>query len=294
MLRSMTGQGQAQQDGPLGTFSVELRTVNNRGLKVSPRLGDALGRFEPRIEATVRGHVHRGSVQLNANWKRVHAEGSYRIDTHVVAGYFRQLEKLRAKLGAAAPIDLTRLATLPGVIVDAASEAVDDEVVWSFLESALVAALEDLNAMRATEGEAMERQLQLDLERISEEAAAVAGRAPQVVEGYRDRMRTKVAKVLAQEGLEVAPGDLLREVQLFADRSDISEELTRLESHVELFRETISGTAASGRKLDFVIQEMFRETNTIGSKASDAEIARHVVEMKCALERMRELVQNVE
>lgn len=294
MLRSMTGQGQAQHDGPLGLFSVEIRTVNHRGLKLSPRLGDALGRFESRIEQTVRGYVRRGTVQLNATWRRNDATGSCRIDSAVLIAYFRQLEQIRSELGTAPPIDLTRLATFPGVILDGASETVDDEQVWPFLEETVVAALENLNQMRRAEGDAMERQMRADLGVIGEAAVAVSERAPHVVEGYRDRLRTKVAKVMAQEGLQVEPSDLLREVQLFADRSDISEELTRLESHVELFQQTMASDEASGRKLDFVIQEMFRETNTIGSKASDGEIARHVVEMKCGLERMRELVQNVE
>lgn len=294
MLRSMTGQGQAQQDGPLGLFSVEIRTVNHRGLKLAPRLGDALGRFESRIEQTVRGYVRRGTVQLNATWRRSDAAGRSRIDAQALIAFYRQLEQIRAELPTAPPIDLTRLATLPGIIVEGASDVVDDEQVWTWLEKAVVAALENLNEMRRTEGDAMERQLQCDLKLLGEAAVAISERAPHVVEGYRDRLRTKVAKVLAQEGLQVEPADLLREVQLFADRSDISEELTRLESHMELFQQTIAGEEASGRKLDFVIQEMFRETNTIGSKASDGEIARHVVEMKCGLERMRELIQNIE
>lgn len=294
MLRSMTGQGQAQQDGPLGLFSVEIRTVNHRGLKLSPRLGDSLGRFESRIEQTVRGHVRRGTVQLNATWRRSDTAGSYRIDSAAVIAYFRQLDQIRSELATAPPIDLTRLVTLPGVVIDGAGDAVDEEQVWPLLEAAVVAALDNLNQMRRVEGDAMERQMRSDLRVITRAASAVAERAPHVVDGYRDRLRAKVAKVLAQEGLQVEPGDLLREVQLFADRSDISEELTRLESHVELFQETLASDEASGRKLDFVIQEMFRETNTIGSKASDGEIARHVVEMKCGLERIRELVQNVE
>ena len=118
--------------------------------------------------------------------------------------------------------------------------------------------------------------------------------APRVVETYRQRLESKIGRVLEQHGLEFSPGDLLRDIQLFADRSDISEEIVRLASHLNLFDLTLQGSEASGRKLDFIVQEMFRETNTIGSKAADAEISALVVDIKCAIERIRELVQNIQ
>jgi uncharacterized protein (TIGR00255 family) len=290
----MTGQGQAQQDGVLGTFSVEIRTVNNRGFKLVARLGDLLGRFESQIDATVRETVRRGSVQLNASWKPRGSAGRCRIDTRVVGAYYRQLEVLREEFGTDAPIDLARLASLPGGLEEVASFTEDESQVADALLVTVRAALDNLNAMRSIEGVAMQRQLEAELEQLIDLAARVDARAPEVVDSYRERLKTKIESFFRREGIVAEPSDLLREVQIFADRSDISEEITRLRSHFELCTSTIRADQSSGRKLDFVIQEMFRETNTIGSKAGDAEIARHVVDMKCGLERMRELVQNIE
>lgn len=294
MLRSMTGQGQAQNDSPLGSFSIEIRTVNNRGFKLVARLGDVLGRHESQIESVVRGSIRRGTVQLAAYWKPPGTDGALRINTRVVGSYFRQLEVLREELGTDAPIDLARLASLPGAMDEGARLGADEDAVWEELESTLLAALESLDGMRTAEGLAMERQLRLDLQQLTVSLAQIQQRAPLVQDSYRERLRAKVESYLQREGIEIQPPDLLREVQIFADRGDISEEITRLRSHFDLCQQTISSDQANGRKLDFVIQEMFRETNTIGSKAGDAEIARQVVDMKCGLERMRELVQNIE
>jgi uncharacterized protein (TIGR00255 family) len=294
MLRSMTGQGQSHHDGPYGSFSVEIRAVNNRGFKLVARLGDLLGRFETQVEGVVRGAVARGTVQVNVFWKSRELGSGCRINTDVVAAFFRQLDVLREELGTDSLIDLSRLASLPGAIEDSVREIKDEEFVWFELEQALKASLANFNAMRLTEGQAMESQLRLDLQQLIGLLEKIRERAPLVVESYRDRLRGKVEAYLNREGVQVEVPELLREVQVFADRGDISEEVTRLHSHFNLFDETMAGDQASGRKLDFVIQEMFRETNTIGSKAGDAEIARHVVDMKCGLERMRELVQNIE
>ena len=294
MLRSMTGQGQAHHDGPHGSFSVEIRAVNNRGFKLVARLGDLLGRFESQIEGVVRGAVARGTVQVNVFWKSRELGSGSRINTEVVAAFFRQLDLLREELGTDSPIDLARLASLPGAIEDSGRVIEDEEFVWGELEKALKASLANFNAMRLTEGQAMESQLRTDSKELIRLLEKIRERAPLVVENYRDRLRGKVEAYLKREGVQVETPELLREVQVFADRGDISEEVTRLQSHFNLFDETMAGDQASGRKLDFVIQEMFRETNTIGSKAGDAEIARHVVDMKCGLERMRELVQNIE
>jgi uncharacterized protein (TIGR00255 family) len=294
MLRSMTGQGHSHHECVLGTFTAELRAVNNRGFKLVQRLGDSLGAFEPRIEAMLRGAVRRGSIQFNAGWRRIDLAGRYCIDVSVVEAYYLQLRGLKDKLGSEATIDLARLTQLPGSVVESAGLVAEDEVVWSELAIAIQSALENFERMRSSEGEAMHRQLLADLELVESAVEEIRRLAPGVVDQYRDRLRAKVDMLLRREGIQVETPELLREVQIFADRSDISEELTRLDSHYDLFKEAMAADESNGRKLDFVIQEMFRETNTIGSKALDAEIARHVVDMKCALERMRELVQNIE
>ncbi len=175
-----------------------------------------------------------------------------------------------------------------------AEASLDPETLWESFAPVLQSALQNLDQMRQIEGEAMGNKLCEDLQVIQQQLQSIQGLAPKVVEQYRDRLAARVASAMSQVDCLVQPSDLMRELQLFADRSDISEEITRLTSHIAMFRGVVDQEAAAGRKLDFIIQEMFREANTIGSKANDAEIARHVVEIKCAIERMRELVQNLE
>lgn len=290
----MTGQGQARRTGDLGLINVEIRTVNNRGLKLSTRLNEPLARLESRVEAFLRSHLHRGSVQCQARLQGPNQASRYRIDQDVLGSYYRQLDQLHSELYAAAPIDLTRLALLPGVITENEDVPADDEAAWQLLQQVLGEAIDNLNEMRDHEGAAMSDSLKEDLATVQTHLEAIIPRVPIVIDAYRDRLQTKVESYLAEKGLEIAKVDILREVQLFADRSDISEEATRLQAHFEAFSQHLAAGGANGRKLDFVIQEMFRETNTIGSKASDSEISAHVVEIKCALERMRELAQNIE
>ena len=294
MLRSMTGQGQAQQSADLGTITVEIRTVNNRGLKLSSRLSDRLGKFESKVDAVVREFLSRGTINLNARWQRTDLASAYSLNSATLASYYRQLSQLHSELGASAPIDLSQLVALPGVVEDAGSDDIDEDALWNHFDAVLREALTNLNDMRTTEGASMGEKLLADHAEIKDNAASIQKLAPQVVEGYREKLESKVTNLLSSKGLDIAQVDVIKEVQLFADRSDISEELTRLDSHLVMFTDTMESENLSGRRLDFVIQEMFRETNTIGSKASNAEIAQHVVDMKCAIERMRELVQNIE
>lgn len=295
MPRSMTGQGEARHESSFGLLRVELRTVNNRGLKVAPRLGESLSRFEPRVESLLRSLIHRGTVQVNLRWQRDTAARRYRINAAVLQSYHRQLRLLQQTLEDAAAVDLTALTALPGVIEEAEQDVTaDDAELWQAIEEAVRRAVDDLDQMRCREGAAMADALRKDTAEIARRLEAIGRLAPRVVDHYRDRLRGRIESYLAANGLEVGPVDLLRELQLYADRSDISEEVTRLESHLKVFDQHLRDDVAAGRRLEFVVQEMFRETNTIGSKASDAEISAHVVEIKCALERMRELVQNIE
>lgn len=294
MLRSMTGQGQSHRHGPIGAISIELRTVNNRGFKLVSRIPDALSSLESRIETIIREEVRRGTVQLNCVWQRADGTSRYKIDTNVFRSYCKQLADLRAEAVGEWQLDLVRVASLPGCVIEPMANEDLDEEICQEVEASVRAALACLNQMRDAEGLAMQRQLLIDLQLIEDCLGRVQERTPAVVDSYRERLRAKMESMLTREGLPVEIPDLLREIAVFSDRSDISEEITRLLSHGQLFRKTVDAMEASGRKLDFVIQEMFRETNTIGAKAGDAEIAQLVVEMKCAIERMRELVQNVE
>ncbi len=293
-VRSMTGQGTGRVESELGSLTVELRSVNQRGLRVSPRMGDLLAPLEIRFEQLIRSQLKRGALQASVRFSPSAAVLPTMINAEVVAAYVAQLQQIRAQTGLQDPISLTGLLQLPGALCGTEATTIDPETVWPLLQAATELALQNLDEMRAAEGAAMAHQLRLDAAAITASLQQISTLAPQVVIQYRDRLESRITRYLEQRGLEVAELDLLREVQVYADRCDISEEITRLSSHLQLFADTLGGSEASGRKLDFIIQEMFRETNTIGSKASDAQIAALVVEIKCALERMRELVQNLE
>lgn len=292
---SMTGQGAGRADSQLGMISVELRSVNHRGLRISTRMGDWLSPLEGRFEQLLRGQLGRGSVQASARFSPHGNATAELINTPVLLSYARQLQRIAQELGGEHRLELAALLQLPGAIASGDDGSrFDREAVWDLLRQATLQAVEKLAQMRRDEGAAMAAALATDAQQIAAQVDQISQRAAGVVQQYRQRLETRLRGLLQEQGLEASPADLLREVQLFADRCDISEEITRLQSHLRLFDEALRGSEAGGRKLEFIIQEMHRETNTIGSKASDAAIAAAVVEIKCAIERMRELVQNIE
>ncbi len=290
----MTGHGEAhcQQDGIAVT--AEVRTINNRYLKLVVRGGEGYTALEPQIESLVRAHVRRGTVQVGLRIQREPSPDDYKLNQVVLGSYRRQLEALYDKLHVADSIHLELLLSLPGVIDERATQNVDLQADWPAVERALNEALEHLAKMRIEEGRAMEADLKTNCDTVTSELNDIEKLAPAVVDNYRQRLRERLNKWLAEFDLQVDEADLLREVSLFSERSDISEEIVRLRSHLEQFGAIMSGEESNGRKLEFLTQEMFRETNTIGSKANDAEIARRVIEIKTAIERMREMIQNVE
>lgn len=292
MLLSMTGFGEAHhQDGPL-SVAVEVRSINNRHLKVSTRIGEGYAALEPEVEAYVRQKVRRGTLQISIRVVRAHRPEDYQINAAVLASYV-------AQLGQAIPeamIDgatLGALVTLPGVVEDNSTAAIDVEAEWPIVRHALDAAFLRLGTMREQEGRAMEADLRANCEAIASALDLVERRAPLVGDSYRDRLTERVRKLLSEQGVTVDPADMIREVSIFADRADISEETVRLRSHLDQFAAALKEDSP-GRKLEFVVQEMFREANTIGSKANDVEISRQVIEIKTAIERIREMIQNVE
>ena len=293
MLLSMTGHGEAhrRQDGT--SVTVEVRTINNRYLKLSFRASEGYQSLEPQVEGLVRQHVRRGTIQVTLNVDREPSPDDYRLNEVVLKGYLAQLERItgsRLSDGSS----LASLLTLPGVVREPMASTDVIESRWPLIESVLQEALAHLGRMRIEEGRTMAADLAANARAIAAELAAVERRAPQVVDAYRGRLGERLNKLLGELGVQVQPADIVREVGIFAERSDVAEEIVRLKSHLEQFDTVMATDESSGRKLEFLTQEMFRETNTIGSKANDAEIARHVIEMKSAIERMREMIQNVE
>lgn len=296
MLLSMTGQGQGRRQFGSAEITSEVRAVNNRHLKIQTRTSDGLGTLEPKIEALVRSQLRRGSLQLGVQVTGNQLGSEYCLEETVIENYWQQCQSLSAKLGLeASRLAIADLLVLPGVVRDPRSSLVE---IPPELEAAVLGTVADalacLNRMRRAEGESMAGELSMQLGKLNELTAAIEARAPQVIEEYREKLHTRLTKALSDVGATLQESDLIREVLLMADKADIREEIVRLRSHFEQFATLLEVDQSQGRKLDFLIQEMFREANTIGSKAGDAMIAQRVVDMKTVIEQMRELVQNVE
>jgi uncharacterized protein (TIGR00255 family) len=290
----MTGFGEAhcQQDGLAVT--VEIRTINNRFFKLAVRTSEGYASLEPLVEAVVRGAVHRGTIQVNVRVDRQRSPQDYKINVDVLDRYRRQLESLRQQWEVDRSVSLEALLPLPGVVDDASGAAVDATADWPVIERTVQVALENLGRMRREEGRAMAVDLAANCRLAVACLDQIDRRMPLVVEDYRNRLLERLKKTLAELQVVLDPADLIKEVSLFAERSDTSEEIVRLRSHLEQFQATMELPESSGRKLDFLTQEMFREANTIGSKANDVEIARQVIEIKTVVERIREMIQNIE
>jgi len=290
----MTGHGAAHSDASDRTVTIEVRTVNNRYFKLALRASEGYATLEPRVDEIVRRAVRRGTVQVDLRVDRQSTADDFRINAVVLAGYFSQLQAAGDRLECMEAFRLEPLLSLPGVVEDVGSRRVDTDSDWPLIERALRDALRGLAKMRTDEGQAMATDLEDNCRLIRTQLAAIEARSPLVLEQYRGRITDRVNKLLAELEVRVEAVDVIREVALFAERSDIAEEVVRLRSHLDQFQEIMALPESSGRKLEFVTQEMFREANTIGSKANDAEIARHVIEIKAAIERVREMIQNIE
>ena len=293
MIHSMTGFGDAQANHEHNRYSVEIKSLNNRYFKPTLRLPEELAGLEPEVESLLRRRVGRGSVLLTLKMKAADEGNAHRINTDVLTQYLGQLRQ--AGLDG---VGADQLLQLPGVVIDPSEEIEDGEGVTKHRDVVLqltARAIDNLISTRRREGEALEADLLLHTKRISELLSAIAERASGVVERYHQKIQARVNELLSRAQLEVGREELMREVAVYADRSDISEEIQRLGHHVEVFQQTMqSKDEHVGRRLDFIAQEMLREANTIGSKAGDTEIAVRIVEIKTCIDRIKEQVQNVE
>ncbi len=294
MLLSMTGHGEAHRRHEKVAVAIEVRTINSRYFKLTLRTNDVYNSLESSIEAVVRERIRRGTLQVNLRVDRQPSPDDFQISDVVLASYHKQLRLLSEEIGLVESVRLDGLLNLPGVVLDRTSQRRDAEADWPVIEATLKEALDNLASMRVEEGRAMEVDLAANCQIIAKQLESIVARSPLVVDAYRARMTDRLNKLLAELGVTITAADVVREVGLFAERSDIAEETVRLKSHLEQFETIMRTEEACGRKLEFVTQEMFRETNTMGSKANDAEISRHVIEIKTAIERMREMIQNVE
>ncbi len=292
MLLSMTGHGQATKRLRDAIIDVEIRTVNNRFLKVVSKLSDCVSALEPQLEGLVRDHLKRGSVNLLVRVQIGSQSNAGAINANSLRDYIKQSQNIASEIEVPIAINLGELLMLPGVLELSDQRA--DPALLTLAREAVIDSLKSLNLMRKQEGDSMSKQLLESVDRVEAARKKISERAPKVIADYRVRLETKVRSGLADAKLGVSDLDLIREVMVHSDRCDVNEELVRLASHLEQFKSAILESESQGRKLDFLIQELFRETNTIGSKANDGEMSGLVVEIKTIIEQMRELVQNVE
>lgn len=290
----MTGFGDARSQRDQLSVAVEVRSVNNRYLKISTKLPDSYAPLEHQIEKLLRQSISRGTVSVAVRINRAGTEERYILDRDVLENYWRQLTDSAEAIHLAAPSDLSSLLQLPGVVVEDDLRVSDAAADWPVIREALEEAIGKLREFRASEGRSMEQDLRTNCDLIAGQLSRIAELAPQVVTSYRDRLHERVRELLSELDVGVDSSDLIRDVSIFADRCDINEEITRLRSHLEQFETFLNEETSLGRKLEFLSQEMFREINTIGSKANNVEIAHSVVEMKAAVEKVREVLQNVE
>ena len=288
----MTGFGAAHSVEGGCRYSVEMRSVNGRFLKCVPRVPDELHGLEPEIEKVVGATLQRGSVTVSVRFVDESDQAAVSINTAALEQYVAQLQPLATKFSER--IDIASLLGLPGVIAADASTS-HLETARPIVLGLVADAVAQVDSMRVHEGAALVADINEHLAAIHGSLNQISVRAPQVVEDYQIRLRERMESLLAEVKAEVRQEDLLREVAVFAERTDIAEELSRLAAHLDQFRELLAKDSdLIGRTLDFLCQEMLREANTIGSKCLDSEVARCVVEVKGAVDRVKEQVQNLE
>jgi uncharacterized protein (TIGR00255 family) len=292
MLTSMTGFGAGDLATAISRYAVEVRSLNHRFLEIVVRVPRELAPLEDRIRSLVQGRILRGRVEvaiMRDNYgKRARA---VKVDLDLAKTFTTALNELKQALELPGSPDLSMLATLPDLIrIEEQKE--DLEAAWTAMAAGVEIALNHLVAMREREGARLAVDLNRRVDRLSERIDDVERRAPAVVKEHAARLSQRIEELVGT--VPVDEGRLAAEVAIFADRSDITEEITRFRSHLAQMRQTLAGSGAAGRTLEFLVQELGREVNTIGSKANDVEISRAVIAVKGELESLREQIQNLE
>lgn len=293
-MKSMTGFGRGSETTEGFNISVDLKTVNNRFLDVHLRANADLAGIEALIRRRIGERLARGRVDAQINIERTGAV-LYELNRPLISGYILAIREMQQEFSLTGEPDVNVLARLPGAM-QAARDAVSDEML-TCVEGALSGALDELEEMRQREGGALAAEMRARLDEIEHHVPIIEAVAGGQVDAYRARLQRRISELLARDGLEVVEldqGRLAQEVAYLADRSDITEEITRLRSHLAQFRDGVEGEGEIGKRLDFLLQELNREANTILSKSTDVAIKESALAMKAAVEKLREQVQNVE
>ncbi len=290
-MRSMTGIGFGEAAAaPQGKLLVELRALNHRFLEVRVRVSRELADVATHAELAVRERFTRGRIEVVVRGEAI-ATGAPTLDRERAGRAYRELVTLRDELAPGEPVPLSLLGAVPDLFVaqDTSPDSLRDALKRAFNSAAC-----DLDAMRAREGASLERDIRNHLERVTSLVREVEAHAPDALQAAHNRLRERVARLTSSPEGTVDGSRLEQEIALLADRSDVAEEIARLRSHTEQLSALLGHEGSVGRRIDFLLQEMTREANTIGSKSADVAIARAVVELKVEIERMREQAQNVE
>jgi len=292
-MKSMTGYGKAMVAGDDFSVSVDLKTVNNRFLDIHLRVGSELASLEPSIKKRITSRLSRGRVDVTVSMERV-AQIAYEINRPLIAGYVTALKQLQQDFNIAGDLDINVIARIPGAL-QPARNGIDDRITGA-LERALDQALDELEKMREQEGEALKKELRERVQKIEALVPIIEASAAGLADAYRLRLQKRIGELLNRGGqvIEIDPVRLAQEVAYLADRSDVSEEMVRLRSHLSQFQEALDAAGDAGKMLDFLLQELNREANTTLSKSTDLAIKEAGLAIKAEVEKLREQVQNVE
>jgi len=290
----MTGYGEAQGEADGVSYAVEVKTVNNRYFKTIIKLPEPATFMEEDIDKLLRKNISRGTINYMLRLKDASAGTLFDIDETALKVVAERLSRAGTMSGINGTIDISNLLTLPGIIQPALPDQEKSGTIRKNVLEISQQALDKLRHMRATEGGCLEADIKKCCAVIEEELKRIRGRSSIVLQEYAGKLKKRVNELLAHAELKLDEAVLSREVAVFAERSDISEEVSRLDSHLRQFEQCLNGVDQVGRRLDFISQEMLREANTIASKASDTETTRYVVNIKCQIDRIKEQVQNIE
>lgn len=292
MIKSMTGYGRSTSNSSIGDITVEAKSVNHRFCDTSIKLPSKLSFCETNIKKEIEKAVTRGRVDLNINLEATESsKKSFNIDLSLAKAYVAALQKLKTELSLEGEPSISDLMNVKDIIIPSNEEA-DYDTIMTELAEPVKNALACLNKMRLDEGKNMASDIKGRLEQIEKTVCSLSARQPEVLDQYKLKLKERVEKL--SEGVEIDEMRLAQEVAILADRSDITEEIVRLKSHLEQFYALLEEGGALGRKLDFLVQEMNREINTVGSKSNDSEISLSVVSVKAEIEKIKEQVQNIE
>ena len=292
MVRSMTGYGRVQRTIDGYNILFEVKSVNNRYFDFSARLPRAYGYLEGRLKACVQKYISRGKTEVSLSVEPVEGgEGAVTLNTRLAEGYMTALGELRDRFGLRDDITASVVARCPDIFTVARADD-DEEKVWSAVSKAAEEALGGFNTMRTAEGERLREDISARIALISDTVGRIEERSPQTVSEYREKLTERMKEILADSKLD--ENRILLEAALYADKVSVTEETVRLRSHMAAFSDMLGSGEPVGRKLDFLMQEMNREANTIGSKAMDTDMSAMVVDIKAELEKIREQIQNIE